>query len=182
MVASDEFFLMIGVVFPNRVRALFEDDRMTGLSGPYDLAALERMGERIAMERPAHEEFQHYNDPDIVVASDRRIVRVPMHSDMVVRFVHFGHEPGTACRVMALAAGPADMIDQLAATHSEMLPLTRRELQLTLDLAAGRSLQDVSKREGISISTVRNQIKSAMRSTSTHSQAHLASIVRDWLL
>ncbi len=182
MVACDEFFQIMGVVFPNRVRALFEGDRMIGLSGPYDLTVLERMGERIAVECPTHEDFDQFDSPDTVVASDRRIVRVALHSDMVVRFVHFGHEPETACRVIALAAGPADMIDQLTATRADRLPLTRRELQLTLDLAAGRSLQEVSRREGVSINTVRNQIKNAMRSTNTHSQAHLASIVRDWLL
>jgi DNA-binding CsgD family transcriptional regulator len=178
----EELFEIMGVVFPNRIRAMFVDGRLMGLSGPYSFEMLDKIRLEITSSCPGHETFRDRDQPNAVVASNRHLIRVPPHPDMVVRFIHFSHRHPGPCEVLALAAGPPDTIDLLRHGRRGSMPLSRREMQLTLDLAAGRTLQEVAERDGISISTVRNQVKNAMRSTSTHSQAHLASIVRDWLL
>lgn len=182
MANCEELFDIMGAVFPNRIRAIFSDRRLVGLSGPYPHEMLDSIGQEMTASCPSHGSFELRTALGAVVASNRRLIRVPPHPDMVVRFIHFGHEPGGACEILGLAAGPPDTIDLLRDARPGAMPLSRREMQLTLDLAAGRTLQEVADREGISISTVRNQVKNAMRSTGTHSQAHLASVVRDWLL
>lgn len=178
----EKLFAIMGVVFPNRIRAILQDCRVLGLSGPYPFEMLEKIGQEMALGCPAHDLFVHRPDHEAVVTSNRRLIQLPPHPDFVVRYIHFDHEPKESCVTLALAAGPPDAINLLRAQRGGSIPLTRRELQLTLDLAAGRTLQQVADHEGVSINTVRNQVKNAMRATSTHSQAHLASVVRDWLL
>ncbi len=173
---------IMGIVFPNRIRAILRDCRVLGLSGPYPFEMLEKIGQEMALGCPPHDSFIHQQDHEAVVSSSRRLIQLPPHPDFVVRYIHFEHEPKGMCEILAIAAGPPDAINLLRAERAGAIPLTRRELQLTLDLAAGRSLQQVAEQEGVSINTVRNQVKNAMRATSTHSQAHLASVVRDWLL
>lgn len=183
MPTCEELFLIMGIVFPNRMRAIFVDGSLTGLSGPYSYEMLDQFGARIASSCPDHQAFHKpLNGPTPRMAATRHLVHLPPHPDIVVRFVHFDHDPQSPCEVLALAAGPVDTIDLLPDPRLTAMPLSRREMRLTLDLAAGRTLQQVAERDGLSINTVRNQVKNAMKATNTHSQAHLASIVRDWLL
>lgn len=181
MAPSDDMFATLSLMFPNRVRAQFEDGQLKGLAGPYELGLLELIGECVSRSHPQHHQFVDSGSGSGSIAIIRRIVPVPAHPDIVVRYLHFAHSEAAPCCTLALATGPADLVDQIATTQCEQLPFTRRELKLTIDLAAGKSLQDIARSEGISINTIRNQLKSAMRATSTHSQAHLTSIVRDWL-
>lgn len=181
MTPFEDLFDTLSAVFPNRVRAQFENGLLTGLAGPYEVALLELIGDWISRNQPEHDHFDLGGGAAGSIAIDRRIVHVPAHPDIVVRYLHFPHDEAGPCRILALATGPADLIDQIATTQCEQLPFTRRELSLTIDLAAGKSLHDIARSKGISISTIRNQLKSAMRATNTHSQAHLTSIVRDWL-
>lgn len=178
----EQLFAIMGVIFPNRIRAMLADCSITGLSGPYPQEMLDKIGRQIAACCPSYSRFHHGVAANTLISANRQLVRVPPHPDMVVRFIHFDHQPDTACEVLALAAGPPDAIALLRDDRSGSLPLSRREMQLTLALAAGQTLHDVARDAGISISTVRNQVKNAMRATSTHSQAHLATVVRDWLL
>lgn len=179
----EQLFLAMGIVFPNRMRAMFVNGSLTGLAGPYSYEMLDQFGTRIASSCPTHAAFgKPRGGQPMRMAATRQLVPLPPHPDIVVRFVHFDHDPQSPCEMIALAAGPVDTIDLLPDPRLTAMPLSRREMRLTLDLAAGRTLQQVADRDGLSINTVRNQVKNAMKATNTHSQAHLASIVRDWLL
>ena len=54
------------------------------------------------------------------------------------------------------------------------LGLTRSEALIVLGLVQGDSLNQIAAARGVSISTVRNQVKSAMAKTATNRQAELA--------
>ena len=77
--------------------------------------------------------------------------------------------------------GPPDTIELLPPEQDHPTPLSPREMQIVLNLAAGRSLSQIARAHAVSISTVRNDLKRAMRATATHSQTHLVSTIRDWL-
>lgn len=179
MASCEELFAILGVVFPNRIRAVLVDGRLTALAGPYSHDILEKIGSKISAICPADK------GPDWpgleAVYSARQLIRLPPHPDIVVRFVHFSHPADRPAEVLALAAGPADAAHLVPQSPARSMPLSKRAMQLSLDLAAGKTLQEIAARDGLSINTVRNHIKNAMRQTSTHSQAQLAAIVRDWL-
>lgn len=182
MTNSQELFEIIGTVFPNRIRAALVDCRLTGMAGQFPYELLEEFGRHIEAGCPAHSHFTHTADRTRKVAATQQMMRLSSHSDMVVRYIHLNHRDQAPCEIVALASGPPDTIDQLRQSQTTTLPLSPREMQLTLDLAAGRTLAEVAQSRGVSINTARNQIKTAMRGTGTHSQEHLISIVRDWLL
>ncbi|GMN13878.1 helix-turn-helix transcriptional regulator [Altererythrobacter sp. MTPC7] len=61
------------------------------------------------------------------------------------------------------------------------MPLTDKELEVAFAVATDKSALRIASQTVHSVHTVRNQIKSALRSTGRHSQSQLASLVRDWL-
>lgn len=178
----EELFYILGVVFPNRVRVMLLNGKLSGMAGRFDIELLQRMGESIEAGCPEHSKFSEAWDVYDGIVATRHIVAVPAHSNFVVRFLHFPHNEKDDCRILALAAGPFEAIKQLSHDNLVPSPLTLRELHTVLDLAAGHSLHEISKDRQLSIHTVRNQVKSSMRATGTHSQAHLISAIRDWIL
>jgi DNA-binding CsgD family transcriptional regulator len=140
------------------------------------------MGDQIQEHCPEHAVFTETSSAPDEIVTVQLLIALRPHPDIVVRYIHFGHASVTPCNVLALAAGPLDSIDQLETSGTQPMPLTSREMQLALDLAAGRKLQEIARDHNFSIHTLRNQIKSAMRSTGTRSQTQLVSVVRDWLL
>ncbi|TPG20110.1 helix-turn-helix transcriptional regulator [Sphingomonas koreensis] len=59
--------------------------------------------------------------------------------------------------------------------------LSRREAEITVRLAAGDTLADISSDLGVTIHTARNQLKSAMKKARVHSQAALVACLYHWL-
>ncbi|MEW4448957.1 hypothetical protein [Qipengyuania sp. JC766] len=179
---SDELFSILGVVFPNRARAILAGGKMEGVSGGYSVGTLQEVGTAIARNCPLHPDFESDVSSGTEFASVTRLAILPGGPPMIVRYVHLPHRSGTACRVVALTCGPSDMIGELPVPSADPLPLTDQQMNLALDLVAGRSLQEIARARQCSIHTVRNQLKSALRATQAHSQGQLVTLVRDWLL
>lgn len=55
--------------------------------------------------------------------------------------------------------------------------LTPTEAEVTVELAAGRSVADIATARGVSVYTIRTHLKRVMVKTGTHSQAALVSKV-----
>ncbi|GGD85537.1 hypothetical protein GCM10011515_01510 [Tsuneonella deserti] len=180
MTESERLFTALGTIFPNRIRAILSNGHLIGMTGPYPFALLEGVGAMIEQNCPTHGCFAGAEAASI---SARQLsVQMPEQSNIVVRFVHFDHPPAKACEVLAVTVGPPHFIGYLSSDTWAQSPLSQREVQLALGLAAGRSLHELAKEHRVSINTVRNQIKNAMRATGTHSQTHLTSLIRDWLV
>lgn len=177
---SERLFAALGMIFPNRIRAALSNGQLIGMTGPYPFTLLEEIGEMIERSCPAHACFERVNPA--AISARQLSVPIPEQSNIVVRFVHFDHPPEGACEVLAVTVGPPNFIGYLSGDTWASSPLSQREIQLALGLAAGRTLQDLAQEHRVSINTVRNQIKNAMRATGTHSQAHLTSLIRDWLI
>lgn len=180
MADCEELFSIMGTVFPSRVRILLSDGRIDGISGRFAFDTLQQMGSAVEASCPDHTEFLQ-TQPNVIVASVQRLVSVPAHPDIVVRYLHFRHDSKGACKQLAVTSGPADAIGQMVGPPVQPLPLSPREMKLTMELAAGHSLQEIARQSGLSIHTVRNHVKSAMRTTHTRSQAQLISLVLEWL-
>lgn len=61
--------------------------------------------------------------------------------------------------------------DNIRVLDNQLAVLTRRETETLLLLAAGRSTAEIAKRIGVSIFTVRNHIRNALRKLGLHSRA-----------
>lgn len=182
MTEFDEFFYMLGIVFPNRIRVLLDDRKLGGIAGNFSFEVLHEIGTLIEEYCPEHSDFADLADINDNFTTIQKLIDCARHSGIVVRYVHSPHCVNDHCRTLAIASGPAQVLDQLDANAIQLMPITSKEMTLVLDLAAGNSLQCISEQREISIHTIRNQIKSAMRSTGTHSQAQLVALIRDWLL
>ncbi len=181
MADCEELFSIMGTIFPNRVRILLSDGRIDGMSGRFAFDTLQQMGRAIEADCPAHASFAVEEAAAGGVSSVQRLVSLPLHPGIVVRYLHFEHGAEETCKMLAVATGPADAIVQLARVPIQPMPLSPREMKLAFGLAAGLSLQDMARQGDFSIHTVRNQVKSAMRATGTRSQSQLISLVLDWL-
>lgn len=77
---------------------------------------------------------------------------------------------------------PADRRDDefmfSLAMHSRF-GLTRAESRIARGIGNGESLTAIAERYGISVLTVRTQLKSVLAKTETHSQVQLAILLRD---
>ena len=168
------------MIFPNRIRAILANRQLIGLTGPYPFALLEGIGEMIARNCPDHPSFDRGEPAG--VSARQSSVQIPTQSNIVVRYVHFDHLPAANCEILALTVGPPNFIGYLTDEAWEGSLLSQRETQVALGLAAGRTLHELATEHRISINTVRNQVKNAMRATGTHSQTHLTSLIRDWFV
>lgn len=180
MSKCDRLFASLGLLFPNRIRATVANGSLTGITGPYPFLLLESIGEAIRSNCPAHTSSDHVEPATLstlLIPMD-----LPDQPDIVVRYVHFVHDGAAPCETLALTVGPPDLIGHLAGHTWDTSRLSQREAQLALGLAAGRSLQDLAREHRVSINTVRNHVKNAMRATGTHSQVHLTWLIRDWLV
>ena len=87
-----------------------------------------------------------------------------------------------ACaKVLATTTGPPDAIDEITLTQEEPMPLTDKEAKVALSIAAGKTVHEIARDTDHSVHTIRNQLKSALRSTGSHSQLQLALLMRNWL-
>ncbi len=178
----EDLFSILGVIFPNRVRAILSDGLLEGISGGYTIGTLQQIGSAIKAHCPVHSDFEGSAFTIGDVVSLTRVATLQNRPDIVVRYVHLPHQAKLPCQLVALACGPSDAIDELKAPSTDPFPLTDQEMNLALALAAGRSLQEMADWKDCSIHTVRNQLKSALRSTGVHSQSQLISLLRDWLV
>ena len=58
-----------------------------------------------------------------------------------------------------------------------MFGLTAAEAQVAIDIAAGRSVEDIAASRSVTRNTVRSQLKSIFDKTNTHRQLQLATLV-----
>ena len=181
MADCEELFSILGTIFPNRVRVLLSAGRIDGMAGRYAFETLERMGHAIEANCPAHSHFPAAGADGLGIAGAQRLVSIPPNPDIVVRYLHFHHDEEKPCRLLAVASGPSDAIDELGDNSCHPMPLSPREMKLAIELAAGQSLQDIAQASDHSIHTVRNQVKSAMRATGTRSQTQLVALILEWL-
>jgi DNA-binding CsgD family transcriptional regulator len=101
-----------------------------------------------------------------------------------VRLVVRGHGlrlsagPRVSGRILAVwveraaAAPPAD-----AQALAARFDLTRREAEVALALVGGASADEIARAAGVSVHTVRNQIKSALAKTGSRRQADLVRMM-----
>lgn len=176
-----ELFSILGVVFPNRMRALLSDGELEGASGRFDPETLRTIGAAIEASCPKHEKFETGAVEGPRMTCVQSLVSSPTRSNFVVRYIHFDHGPGK-CQVLATTSGPFDAIAEIELKVPCSLPLTGKELAVARSIAAGMSVSQVASESDHSIHTVRNQLKSALRSVNKHSQAQLAFLIRDWVL
>ena len=101
-------------------------------------------------------------------------------SKVVGRSDLFDHGPGV-CKVIATTTGPPDTIDELTLRQEKPMPLTEKEAKVALSIAAGKTVHQIAQDTDHSVHTIRNQLKSALRSTGSHSQLQLAILMRNWL-
>lgn len=175
-----ELFATLGVVFPNHVRAIVSEGRLEGISGKFNPQTLQTLGNFIEAACPDHASFQVQEARDHRISCRKTLVWTANRSNFLVRYVHIDHGPG-ACQVLATTTGPTDTIDELTLAQEEPMPLTEKEAEVALSIAAGKTVHQIAQDTDHSIHTIRNQLKSALRSTGSHSQLQLALMVRNWL-
>lgn len=180
MTNCQELFSILGVLSPNLVRALMSDRQLEGVSGRFKPETLREMGAGIEAACPTHAAFYVEGTINRRISYIQSLGSAPVRSNFLVRYVHVHHEMGR-CHVLAISTGPLEAIDELKMQSSHPLPLTTKEMEVALGIAAGKSLPQIASETNLSIHTVRNQLKSALRSTGMHSQSQLAYLIRDWL-
>ncbi len=176
-----ELFSILGFLFPNRVRALMADGELEGVSGRFNPETLRAMSAGIEAACPTHAAFEVEGRISRRISYLQALGSAPARSNFLVRYLHVHHEPGR-CHVLAISTGPLEAIGELKIKSPDPLPLTAKEMEVALGIAAGKSLQQIASETNHSIHTLRNQIKSALRSTGMHSQSQLAFLIRDSLL
>lgn len=175
-----ELFSTLGVVFPNHVRAIVSEGRLEGISGKFNPQTLQALGNSIEAACPDHASFQVRQANDHRIACRQILVWTANRSNFLVRYVHFDHGPGV-CKVIATTTGPLDTIDELRLTQGKPMPLTDKEAKVALSIAAGKTVHQIAQDTDHSVHTIRNHLKSALRSTGSHSQLQLAILMRNWL-
>lgn len=180
MANCQELFSILGVLFPNRLRALMSDGELEGVSGRFNPETLREMSAGIEAACPTHAAFQVEGTINRRISYIQTLGSAPARSNFLVKYVHAHHEPGR-CHVLAISTGPLEAIGELKMKSPHPLPLTAKEMEVALAIAAGKSLQQIASETNLSVHTVRNQLKSSLRSTGMHSQSQLAFLIRDWL-
>ncbi len=75
---------------------------------------------------------------------------------------------------------PDSSLDQMRSLLEGDTRLTKREISVVVHVADGINVAAISRKLGLSVSTVRNHLKSAMRKTNAHSQAQLIASLHQW--
>ena len=180
MTSCQELFSLLGIMFPNHVRALITEGRLDGIAGKFDPRTLQSVGRMIEQACPEHAAFQTGGADGHEITCRQTMIRSREHANFFVRYIHVDHGPGV-CRTIATTSGPLDKVDEIGLTHPGPLPLTEKELAVALSIAAGKSVRQIAQNTDHSVHTIRNQLKSALRSTGSHSQLQIALLVRDYL-
>lgn len=180
MTNCQELFSTLGIVFPNHVRAIVSEERLEGISGKFNPQTLQALGNSIEAACPDHASFQVRQANDHRISCRQVLVWTADRSNFLVRYIHFDHGPGV-CRVLATTTGPPNAIDEMTLSQEEPMPLTDKEAEVALSLAAGKTVHEIARDTDHSVHTIRNQLKSALRSTGSHSQLQLAILMRNWL-
>ena len=175
-----ELFSTLGVIFPNHVRAIMSEGRLEGISGKFSPQTLQALGNSIEGACPDHASFQVRQANDHRISCLQTLVWTANRSNFLVRYIHIDHGPGV-CQVLATTTGPLDIIEEMTLAQEEPMPLTDKEAKVALYIAAGKTVHQIAQDTDHSVHTIRNQLKSALRSTGSHSQLQLALLMRNWL-
>ena len=175
-----ELFSTLGVVYPNHVRAIVSEGKLEGIAGRFNPQTLQALGQSIEAACPDHSAFQNGQANAHRISCRQSLVWTAERSNFVVRYIHVDHEPGV-CQLLAISAGPLAAIGEISLGQTGLLSLTDKEMTVALSIAAGKNAHQIANDTQHSVHTIRNQIKSALRSTGNHSQMQLALLMRDWI-
>lgn len=107
------------------------------------------------------------------------VVPAPMHPEGDTHFALDDHTRAVA--FLFLEAGAGQVQQKLAQELAGRYGLSPAETELSLALYAGETLNQIATRKGLSVHTVRNQLRTAFSKTHAHRQHQLVRLISDLL-